>query len=112
MTRIKINIYPNTKSYSIIQDYKRNGKRTTRVVDNIGNHDKVLNLATNEGITVTEWLNNYLSNFLKEHGLSKEEVVVIEKYANKIIPANTINKLNVGYLFLKDIYYSINLNLI
>ena len=40
MARIKTNNYTYTKSYCIIEDYKRNGKRTTRVVDNIGNYEK------------------------------------------------------------------------
>lgn len=33
MSRIKVNTSTNSKSYSIIDDYYRNGKRTTRVVD-------------------------------------------------------------------------------
>lgn len=111
MTRIKTSFSRNSKHYSIIEDYKRNGKRTTRIVDKIGNHAYVSELANKENIDVDTWLNNYLSKYKEEHSISEElEEVIIKKYANKLIPMNVINKFNVGYLFLKDIYYSLKLD--
>ncbi len=113
MVRIKTNTYTFTKSYSIIEDYKRNGKKTTRVIDNIGNIEKVSKLANEEGIDVNTWLNNYLNNFKLKHGIStntNNNKVIIEKYSNKLIDKNVINKFNVGYLFLKDIYYSLKID--
>ena len=111
MARIKTNKYTNTQSYCIIEDYKRNGKRTTRVVENIGNYQKVSMLAKEQGIDVDTWLDNYLNDYRKRNGLILDgEKVIIEKYSNKIIPKNKINKFNVGYLFLKDIYYSLRLD--
>ena len=111
MARIKTNTYTYTKSYSIIEDYKRNGKKTTRVVDNIGNYEKVSKLAAEQGIDVDTWLNNYLNNYKKEHGISTESnKVIIEKYSDKLIDKNVINKFNVGYLFLKKIYYSLKID--
>ncbi len=111
MARIKTTTSKNSKSYCIIEDYNRNGKRTTRVIDKIGNHAKVSDLANKENIDVDTWLNNYLKDFLDKHNISNElEEVIIKKYANKLIPKNTINKFNVGYLFLKDIYYSLKID--
>ena len=113
MARIKINTYTNSKNYSIIEDYKRNGKRTTRVVDYIGNYEKVSRLANEEGIDVDTWLNNYLTKYKREHNIpipSETEEVIIKKYANKLIPSNVTNKFNVGYLFIEDIYYSLKLD--
>ena len=113
MVRIKTNTYTFTKSYSIIEDYKRNGKKTTRVIDNIGNIEKVSKLANEEGIDIDTWLNNYLNNFKLKHGIStntNNNKVIIEKYSNKLIDKNVINKFNVGYLFLKDIYYSLKID--
>ena len=98
MARIKTTTSKNSKSYSIIEDYIRNGKRTTRVIDKIGNHAKVSESAKNEGIDVESWLKKYLSDFLIEHGISTTtEKVIIEKYSNKLIPKNVTNKFNVGY---------------
>lgn len=113
MARIKTNAYTNTKSYSIIEDYKRNGKRTTRVVENIGNYEKVSKLANKDGIDVDTWLKNYLNNYKKEHNIpisSEIEEIIIKKYTNKLIPSNVTNKFNIGYLFVEDIYYSLKLD--
>ena len=111
MARIKTTISTNSKSYSIIDDYYRNGKRTTKVIDKIGNYNTILDLANKEGIDIDTWLNNYLTEFKKEHGIPVEsEKIVIEKYANKLIPQNVTNRFNVGYLFLKNIYYSLKLD--
>ena len=111
MARIKVNISKNSKSYSIIDDYYRNGKKTTKVVDTIGNYEKVSKLAKAEGIDVDVWLKNYLNDYKEKHGVPVHgEKVIIEKFSNKIIPMDKINKYNVGYLFLKDIYYSLKLD--
>ena len=111
MARIKTSNSKTSKSYSIIDDYYRNDKRTTKVVDTIGNYEKVSKLAKKEGIDVDTWLKNYLDNYKEKHGVPvKSEKVIIEKYSNKVIPMNKINKFNVGYLFLEDIYYSLKLD--
>ena len=111
MARIKVTSSKNSKCYCIIEDYKRNGKRTTRIVEYIGNYNKILQLANRENIDVDTWLNNYLNNYRKKHNtIVENEKVIIEKYSNKLIPSNTINKYNVGYLFLKDIYYSLKID--
>ena len=111
MTRIKISTSKNSKSYSIIEDYCRNGKRTTKIVDYIGNHNKVMELAKNENLDIDTWLKNYLIQYKKEHNIPTEfDEVIIKKYSNKLISKNVINRFNVGYLFLKDIYYSLKID--
>ena len=111
MPRISYSKSKNFTNYYIIEDYKRNGKRTTRKLETIGNNVFVSELAAKENLDVDTWLNNYLSNYLKEHEISNEpEEVIIKKYVNKLIPANVTNKFNVGYLFLEDIYYSLKLD--
>lgn len=111
MARIKISTSKNSKSYSIIEDYCRNGKRTTKVVDYIGNHNKIIELSKNENIDIEAWLKNYLLKYKNEHNIPTEnEKVIIEKYSDKLIQKNVINKFNVGYLFLKDIYHSLKID--
>ena len=111
MARIKISYTKNSKNYSIIEDYCRNGKRTTKIVDYIGNYNKVSNLAKSQNLDVDTWLKNYLNNYKIEHNIPVVlDEVIITKYSNKLIPKNVVNKFNVGYLFLKDIYYSLKLD--
>ena len=111
MARIKTSTSKNSKSYSIIEDYYRNGKKTTRVVETIGNHEKVSKLAEDEGIDTDIWLKNYLNEYKEKCGIpTNVEKIIIEKYTNKFILKGEKRNFNVGYLFLKDIYYSLKIN--
>ena len=105
--RIKIVKTKNTIQYSIIKDIKRNGKRTTTTYENIGNYEKLKQRSGNEEPMV--WLKKYvdkLNKELKENNLP----VIIKKYENRLITKNEDKIFNVGYLFLKDIYYGLKLN--
>ena len=111
MARLRATTSKNIKYHSIIEDYYRNGKRTTRTLVTLGNENKIFKLAAKENIDVDTWLNNYLENYKKEHNISNEqEEVIIKKYTNVLIPKDKTNKFNVGYLFLKDIYCSLKLD--
>ena len=109
--RISYSKTKNSVNYYIIDDYNRNGKRTTKIIEKLGNNDEIAELANKDGIDVNTWLTNYLNNYKSEHSIPTElEEVIIKKYSNKLIPMNVTNKFNVGYLFLKDIYYSLKLD--
>ena len=111
MARLSYSKTKNSLNYYIIEDYQKNGKRTTRKLEKIGNLDQVSKLAQKENIDPDTWLNNYLNKYKEEHYSQVEpEKVIIEKYANKLISKYVTNRFNVGYLFLKDIYYSLKLD--
>lgn len=111
MARLSYSKSKNTTIYYIIEDYKRNGKRTTKILDNVGNINTITELAKKEKIDINTWLNNYLNNYIEAHKpIDDEEEVIIKKYSNKLIPSYTISRFNVGYLFLEDIYYSLKLD--
>lgn len=97
----------NCEHYSIIQDINKNGKRTTKVYENIGNYEKLKSLAGDED--PIEWLKKYVEELNKK---KKEKTLptIIKKYENNIIELNKINSYNIGYLFLQQIYYSLKLN--
>ncbi len=105
--RYKTTETKNTVQYTIIQDITKNGKRTTRVYENIGNYDKLKLRAGNED-PIT-WLNNYvkeLNKKVKEDSLP----IIIQKNPNKIIDKYVQIEFNVGYLFLQDLYYKLGLD--
>ena len=85
----------NKEHYSIIQDVKINGKRTTKVYENIGSFDKLKLRAGDE--EPLEWLKNYVAELNKKH---KEESlpVIIRKSPNKVI--EKMSKI----LLMLDIY--------
>ncbi|MGN1379416.1 MAG: IS1634 family transposase [Bacilli bacterium] len=109
--RISYSKTKNSINYYVIDDYYRNGKRTTKIIEKIGNYNKVSELANKDNIDIDTWLNIYLNDYKEKHNNSTQlEKVIIEKYSNKLIPKDVINKFNIGYLFLKDIYYSLKIN--
>ena len=72
----------NAEHYSIIYNIRVNGKRTSRVYENIGNYDKLKLRAGNEDPII--WLNNYVNELnikQKENNLP----ILIEKYQNRLI---------------------------
>ena len=105
--RIKITNSKNSKHYSIIQDIVKNGKRTTKVYENIGNLNSLKQRAATEDPII--WLQNYVDN-LNNKTKNKSLPIIIEKYENRIIEKDIQNSFNIGYLFLKNIYYSLKLD--
>lgn len=98
----------NYKIYYLIEDYKKNGKRTTRTLETIGNEPDIIKKANEENISLDTWLDNYVKEYNNTHKAKEEpEKIIIKKYSNRPIPMDKINKFNVGYLFLEDIYYSL-----
>ena len=105
--RIRTIKTPNTVQYAIIQDITKNGKRTTKVYENIGNLEKLKQRAGNEDPLV--WLENYVRDLnIKEK--ENKTPVIIRKDPSKVIDKNVQSAFNVGYLFLQDIYHKLKLN--
>ena len=101
----------NSTSYSIIKDYNKNGKRTTKIVEKIGNSKMIEPLAKAENISVKQWLDNYLHKYIEEHSdKDEQEIILIKKNSKQLISKNSKCLFNVGYLFLEDIYCDLGLN--
>src|SRR5574344_614004 len=90
----------NTINYYIIKDYTKNGKRSTKHVERIGNIEEIKLKAGNKDYK--EWLKEYVKKYNDEH--CKKEIIIIKKNNRKIIESNINSKFNIGYLFLKSIY--------
>ena len=103
--RIKASKSKNSTSYSIIKDITIDGKRTTKIIQKIGNEKYIKEKAGN--LSVEEWLNNYLENFIKNNS---NNFFLIRKDENKKMSINNQHKFNLGYLFLQKIYYDLKLN--
>lgn len=97
----------NMEHYSIIQDINKNGKRTTKVYENIGNFEKLKQRAGDKDPLV--WLKNYVQELNKKEKENRMPVI-IKKDPSKIIDKNVQSSFNVGYLFLQDIYYKLKLD--
>ncbi len=97
----------NFEHYSIIYDINVNGKRTSKVYENIGNYDKLKLRAGDED--PISWLNNYVDSLNKK---IKEESLpsILKKYPNKKIDKGVKQSFNAGYLFLQKIYYDLSIH--
>ena len=104
---IKITKSKNHEHYSIIYNVKVNGKRTSKVYENIGNYEDLKKRAQNED-PIT-WLKNYVQELNTKQKENKIPII-IKKDQNKLIDKNVQTSFNVGYLFLQDIYYKLGLN--
>ena len=98
--RLGISKSKNTVNYYIIKDYTKNGKRSTKQVERIGNLEDVKVMAGNQDYK--QWLKDYVKKYNEEH--CKKEIITIKKNNKKIIESNKNSHFNVGYLFLKSIY--------
>ena len=103
--RIKASKSKNSISYSIIKDININGKRTTKIVEKIGNEEFIKSQCGNSDINT--WLNNYLKNYINDN---PSGIHLIKKDENRIIDFNKQRLFNGGYLFLQDIYYDLKIN--
>ncbi|MCI8330503.1 MAG: IS1634 family transposase [Bacilli bacterium] len=107
--RLRIIKSKNSTQYAIIKDYTTSsGKRTTSIYENLGNQEKV-ELRFGKDNTIIE-ITKYINSLNEDLKQGKAVLVNLIKNPNKKIEKNIIRKFNVGYLFLKDIYYSLNLD--
>ena len=87
----------NFTTYYIIEDYNRNGKRTTRILETIGKEKDIIELANKENMTLDDWINRYVDNYNSKHNISvDEEKVIIEKYSNTRAAARSAHAPGVG----------------
>ncbi len=104
--RLKISKSKNTTLYYIIKDYANiNGKRSTKIFEKLGNQNQIKDrFGKNDTINKIKEYINELNNEDKEALLRREF------NPNKRISPNIKRQFNVGYLFLKKLYYQLKLN--
>ena len=105
--RIRKTKSKNQEHYAIIYDVNINGKRTTKIYENLGNYDNLK--LRSQGSDPIEWLNKYVDSLNKK---VKEDSLpaIIKLSPNKPIEKNKQIVYNGGYLFLQNIYYKLGLN--
>jgi len=105
--RIKVSRSKNSESYFVIKDIYRNNKRTTKVVEALGNRQEILE--RHPGVDPLEWAKNYAKQLKEEE--KKKNAKIIAKYdPNKIISKGKQRSFNIGYLFLQSIYHELKIN--
>lgn len=105
--RLKCTKSKNSEHYSIIQDLNVNGKRTTKVYENIGNYASLCQRAGEQD--PLEWAASYISELNTKH---KEDTlpIILKKYENKIIEKKQKVLFNIGFFFLQALYHRLGLH--
>lgn len=105
--RLSITNNKNSSSFYVIKSVTVDGKRTSKVIERLGNYEEVKIKANGEDPIV--WAKKYIDTLNKQEK-ENNNILNIPFYKNKILEKNTKYTFNVGYLFLQDIYYSLSLN--
>lgn len=104
--RLNIRTKNNYSYYSIIKDYiNLSGKRTTKIFEKLGNQSQVEERFGK--IDTIDKIKEYIETLNSEN---KDELIKKEFNPNKRISGGIKRQFNVGYLFLKKLYYQLKLN--
>ena len=105
--RVKKSVSKNSTSYSIIKDIYRNGKKTSKVVEALGNEEEILK--KHPSVDPYTWAKEYAKKLTQEEKESNYKIIT--KYSpTKQIELNKQTLFNAGYLFLQSIYHELKLD--
>lgn len=104
--RLKITKTKNSESFYVITDIRKNGKRTTKIVEKLGTL-KQLNKQLN-GEDPYVWAKKYIDELNKKEQEGTREIL-IKKSQTQLINKDKQNSFNCGYFFLEKIYYSLGI---
>lgn len=105
--RVKKSVSKHSISYSIIKDVYRDGKKTSKIVEALGNEEEILE--KHPGVDPYTWAKGYAEELTRIEKEANHKVIA--KYnPTKQIELNNQRLFNAGYLFLKKIYHELKLD--
>jgi transposase len=105
--RVKKSVSKNSTSYSIIKDVFRNGKKSSKVVEALGNDEEILE--KHPGVDPFTWAKEYAKELTQKEKENSQKLIV--KFSpTKQIEINKQRQFNIGYLFLQSIYHELKLD--
>ena len=93
-------------TYHVIQDVKRNGKRSTEIIENLGSASEICKKYNVKN--ADEWAAEYIRK-RREESQTKDHKIMIPFNSSAVIPQDKRLGFNAGYLFLQQIYYQLGL---
>ena len=89
-------------TYHVIQDVRRNGKRSTEIIENLGHASEICEKYHVEDADA--WADTYIRK-RREEEAAKDHKVLIPFNTSCVIEKDKRLSFNIGYLFLQRIYY-------
>ena len=93
-------------TYHVIQDVRRDGKRSTEIIENLGRASEIC--AHYQVNDADAWANAYVQS-LRDEAASKDHRVLIPFNTSVLTEMDKRMSFNAGYLFLQQIYYQLGL---
>ena len=104
--RLTTNKTKNGISYYIIRSVRRDGKRSSEVVERLGTEREIMEKY--HCTDANQWAKAHLDE-LNQAEAEKQHKVLVPLRTDVLIPFDKQNSYNVGYLFLQKIYYDLRL---
>ena len=104
--RLTTNKTKNGISYYIIRSVRRDGKRSSEVVERLGTEREIMEKY--HCTDANKWAKAHLDE-LNQAEAEKQQKVLVPLRTDILIPFDKQNSYNVGYLFLQKIYYDLRL---
>ena len=105
--RLTITKSKNSESFFVIKSVTINGKRTSKVIEKLGNLEEVTLKA--QGQNPYAWAKQYVEMLNKEEKENSNDII-LKLSQSKKLKDNEQYTFNGGYLFLQSIYYKLGLN--
>ena len=105
--KVSVSKSKNQTIYYLSKSVWVDGKSTTKTIEKIGSEDELLKVCGD--LTPLEWAKQYAAKRSAEEKASKKDIML--KYSSStLIKKEACRSVNVGYLFLKDIYYDLKIH--
>lgn len=97
----------NTTIYYLSKSVRIGSRTTTKTVEKIGTYDEIKEKCGD--MEPLEWAKKYAAKRSAEEKAAKQDVIM-KCSSSKLIDKNVRRSCNTGYLFLLDIYYSLDID--
>lgn len=94
------------KNYYIIRSIKRDGKRSSEVVERLGSEEEIM--SRYHCTDAESWAKQRLDELNEQERTARTKILVPFE-SKTLIPLNKQKSFNVGYLFLQQLYYDLYL---
>ena len=105
--KVSVSKSKNATIYYLSKSVRIDGKVTTKTIEKIGSYDEIKKICGD--MEPLEWAKQYAAKRSAEERASKKDIII--KYSSSTrIEKGSRRSVNIGYLFLKDIYYDLGIN--
>lgn len=105
--KVSVSKSKNTTIYYLSKSVRIDGRVTTKTIERIGSYDEIKKICGDR--EPLEWAKQYAAKRSAQEKASQKDVLV--KYSSSSrIEKEARRSVNIGYLFLKDIYYDLGID--